>query len=97
MGMKQQRNSSSMLTNSADAKIVVRKGFQINIKRIIGLANLKDFNRSRTTITETKDALTITIKATDLTALRASINSVMRELKAIEETCKAVPKKSEKE
>ncbi|MGI0133833.1 MAG: KEOPS complex subunit Pcc1 [Candidatus Micrarchaeaceae archaeon] len=78
--------------SSADAKIVVRKDLSISIRRIIKSANLKDFERSHATISETNDALTITIKAKHLTALRASINSIMRELKAVEETCLAVPK-----
>ncbi|MGI0134123.1 MAG: KEOPS complex subunit Pcc1 [Candidatus Micrarchaeaceae archaeon] len=92
MGMKRQTGSSRRLVNSADAKIVVRKGLGISISRIIKSANLKSFERSYATISETKDAFTITIKAKDLTALRASINSIMRELKAVEETCLAVPK-----
>lgn len=92
MELKQQKSSPRTLVNSADAKIVVRKGLDINIKRIITSANLKDFERSRATLSETKGAFTVTIKAKDLTALRASINSIMRELKVVEETCKAVPK-----
>lgn len=90
--MTQQKSSSRRLVNSASAKIVVGKGAKVRIKSIITSANIKNFERSRATLSETDNAFTITIVAKDLTALRASLNSIMRELKIVEETFKVVPK-----
>jgi tRNA threonylcarbamoyladenosine modification (KEOPS) complex Pcc1 subunit len=65
--------------------LILNKTEKLNYSRILGKRGVKH-DRSRTTLKETSNNLTITIKATDATALRASANSVLRDLQIIEST-----------
>lgn len=94
--MKQQKNSPTKLVNNAEAKITIKKGTEIKLKNIISQTNIKNFDRSNTTVSETAKEFIITIKAKDLTALRASVNSILRDLKVVEETSRAVPQITKK-
>lgn len=64
--------------------IVLGKAEKLNYSKILG-KSIKH-NRSAITVKETKEKLTITIKAKDATALRASANSILRDLQIIEST-----------
>lgn len=64
------------------AELTIAKKAKIDYKRVIG--EIRSQGRSDTKINETKDQLKIVIEAKDATALRASINAVMRDLQVIE-------------
>lgn len=65
--------------------LILNKTEKLNYSRILGKRSVKH-DRSSTVLKETPSKLTITIKASDATALRASANSVLRDLQIIEST-----------
>jgi|GEM_PF-1162974 tRNA threonylcarbamoyladenosine modification (KEOPS) complex Pcc1 subunit len=65
-------------------RLVVPKDPKINYKRLLN--NQTNHERSNTAIKEQKETLIIEITAKDLTALRASANSILRDLQVIEAT-----------
>jgi tRNA threonylcarbamoyladenosine modification (KEOPS) complex Pcc1 subunit len=71
-------------TKKISLKIVLDKEPKLNYSKILG-KNL-GHSRSAIKITESKSALTIEITAKDATALRASANSILRDLQVIEAT-----------
>lgn len=66
--------------------IVISKEENLNYSRILN--RKMRYPRSDLAIKETKDTLKITITAKDATALRASSNSVLRDLQVIEAASK---------
>lgn len=64
--------------------LVLTKQGKLNYSKILGRSIKHD--RSSITLKETKERLTISIKAKDTTALRASTNSILRDLQVIEST-----------
>jgi tRNA threonylcarbamoyladenosine modification (KEOPS) complex Pcc1 subunit len=66
--------------------IVIPKKMGLSYKGILG--NMKEHKRSGTAIKETANKLTITIKTNDATAMRASINAIMRDIQVIENSSK---------
>ncbi len=62
--------------------IMIPKKAGLNYKSILGAT--KEHKRSGMTISETRDELKITIKTDDATAMRASINAIMRDIQVIE-------------
>ena len=61
-----------------NAIISIRKSFDINYKNII---NPMKYERSSILIEEDKKHIKLKIRAKDITALRASINSIVRDIK----------------
>ena len=66
------------------AEITLSKKSGINYKKLLSPQSGKARGRSSTAITETSAGLKITIKADDLAALHASINSIMREIRVLD-------------
>lgn len=64
------------------AKILIKKGSDTSYKRIIG--SIKEHSRSKISIKETAKELQINIETDDITALRASINTVIRDIQVID-------------
>jgi tRNA threonylcarbamoyladenosine modification (KEOPS) complex Pcc1 subunit len=61
-----------------NATISIKKRFSIDYKKII---NQMRYVRSSIIIKEDKKYIKLNIKATDITAMRASINSIIRDIK----------------
>ncbi len=64
------------------AIITIPKKVKIDYKKVLG--TVREHKRSGMQIQETEKELIITIKTSDLTALRASINSITRDISVIE-------------
>ncbi|MFI5412309.1 MAG: KEOPS complex subunit Pcc1 [Candidatus Micrarchaeales archaeon] len=64
------------------ALIIIPKKVKLEYKK--ALAGTREHKRSGMQIEETAKELRITIKTSDLTALRATINSIMRDIQVIE-------------
>jgi tRNA threonylcarbamoyladenosine modification (KEOPS) complex Pcc1 subunit len=79
----QPRDSSKKQKINAYAEITINKHPKINYKKVLALPSTRAYARSSTEIKEDKGRLKIVIKAEDITALRASINSIMRDLQVI--------------
>jgi tRNA threonylcarbamoyladenosine modification (KEOPS) complex Pcc1 subunit len=67
----------------AFAEITLPKQQGIDYKKALTSQSERAHGRSGTKITSTEKALKITISAEDFTALRASINSIMREMQVL--------------
>jgi len=65
-----------------NSTIVIPKKKGLNYRSIIGAT--RQYKRSGISILETKSELKITIKTTDATAMRASVNAIMRDIQVIE-------------
>ncbi len=65
------------------AEITLLKHQGIDYKKALTSQSERAHGRSSTKITSTEKALKITITAEDFTALRASINSIMREIQVL--------------
>ena len=77
------RDSSRRQRISPHAEITVDKCDGINYKRTLALPKNRRYARSTTEIKEGKRELRITIRARDNIALRASMNSIMRDIQVI--------------
>ena len=66
---------------SYEAEIRIEKSSRIDYKKALG--EIKEHNRSGIKITETKSTVNIKIKTNDITALRATMNAVMRDVQTI--------------
>ena len=64
-------------------KLIIKKEPGLKYTKVLSGAT---HNRSTISMIESKDTLTIEIKAKDATALRASTNSILRDLQVIEAT-----------
>lgn len=71
-----------MSKNVYEAKIIISKISKISYKKVLG--DIREHKRSGLNIKETPSTLEISIKTTDITALRASINGIMRDIQVIE-------------
>ncbi len=61
------------------------------------LASPRSYKRSSIEVKESKGGVTFTVTAADVTALRASINSVLRDIKVVEGAATApIPQKRKK-
>jgi len=67
----------------ASAEIIVHKDPGTSYKKILALPDGGVNARSSTAANERGGTLRITIKANDITALRASMNSIMRDLQVV--------------
>lgn len=78
------RSSSSRQksSNSYTATILVPKRLNLNYVRLLG--KTKTYSRGSVRTSETAKQLRVFISASDPTALRASINMVLRDLQVIE-------------
>jgi tRNA threonylcarbamoyladenosine modification (KEOPS) complex Pcc1 subunit len=65
------------------AEITLHKENGAEYRKILALSEGGGRTRSSTKATESSGTLTITITASDIVALRASINSIMRDLQVI--------------
>ncbi len=65
-------------------ELILKKEPRLRYTRILSTKNRQ--GRSAVTINETKNSIIIKIKAPDATALRASANSILRDLQVIEAT-----------
>jgi len=65
------------------ADLNISKTSQISYKKALG--NIKSYKRSKITMLESKKGFEVKIIADDLTALRASINSITRDMQVIEQ------------
>ena len=65
-------------------KLVIGKSDSTNYSKILGKKSTH--RRSTISIKEDRDALTIEITATDTTALRASVNSILRNIQVADAT-----------
>jgi len=70
--------------NRMHLKLIIEKKPSLNYSKILGAA--KKHTRSDTKLKELKGTLIIEISATDLAALRASANSILRDIQVIEST-----------
>ncbi len=70
--------------NSYKATITIAKRLPIEYKGVIG--GYKAYRRSSISTKEDKASISISIAADDATALRASLNSIMRDIRIIEST-----------
>jgi tRNA threonylcarbamoyladenosine modification (KEOPS) complex Pcc1 subunit len=68
------------------SEIRITKRSRIQYSSLIG--KLKEYKRSRITLTEKKGELQITIDADDITALRATFNGITKDIAVIEEASK---------
>jgi tRNA threonylcarbamoyladenosine modification (KEOPS) complex Pcc1 subunit len=75
---------ASSTKSKLQLKLILKKEQKLNYTRI--LTKSLRHKRSNISIKETKDKLIIKIKAEDATALRASINTLIRDLQVIEAT-----------
>ncbi len=66
------------------AEITLSKKSGIDYRKLLSSQSEKTTVRSSTAITETRTGLKITIRADDLAALHASINSMMREIRVLD-------------
>lgn len=74
-----------------NSEITIKKGHKAHYTKIIG--KQKEHKRSRTIMSEDDNSIYIKIDAEDIPAMRASINSVMRDVQTIESAAgKTVPK-----
>ena len=64
------------------AIITIPKSIKTDYKRIIG--ELRKQKRSKLSVKETQKGITITIEADDITALRATMNNIIRDVQVIE-------------
>jgi tRNA threonylcarbamoyladenosine modification (KEOPS) complex Pcc1 subunit len=88
--MKTQKRSSSPRQRSKvkagsrayTASITVPKRKEMDYVKVLGIQ--REQKRSGIGITEKKECLEISITAKDITALRASMNSIIRDLQVIE-------------
>lgn len=71
-------------TGKAYLRLILKKETDLNYSKILGLG--KAHKRSSTHLKELKDKLIIEIVAADLAALRASTNSILRDIQVIEAT-----------
>jgi tRNA threonylcarbamoyladenosine modification (KEOPS) complex Pcc1 subunit len=71
-----------MSKDTYQAKITIAKISKISYKKILG--EIREHKRSGLSIKETPTTLEISIKTTDITAMRASINGIMRDIQVIE-------------
>ena len=67
---------------SYEAVITLHKSAKINYTKLIG--NLRMYKRSVIEIGETPEAFSVKINAADPTALKASFNSILRDIQVIE-------------
>lgn len=67
--------------------IVIPKTEKVSYKRILGAS--REYKRSSISIKEKTDRLTITVTARDMASLRASINSVTRDVQVVNDSLKA--------
>jgi hypothetical protein len=70
--------------NKASFRLIIAKEPGLKYSRL--LSRSKRYGRSTMKVKETSSTVTIEINATDLTALRASANSVLRDLQVISAT-----------
>lgn len=82
----QKRDSLKKQKINAYAEIAINKYPNINYKRVLALPSTRSYARSSIETNEARDKLKIMIMAYDITALRASINSIMRDLQVIAAT-----------
>ncbi len=92
---KTQKRSSSRRRRSATkpikayvASIAIPKIRDTSYITILG--NQREQKRSGVSIAEREGSLEISITAKDITALRASMNSIMRDIQAVEGTMNAI-------
>jgi tRNA threonylcarbamoyladenosine modification (KEOPS) complex Pcc1 subunit len=71
-----------MSKNNYEAKITIEKISKINYGKVLG--DIREHKRSGMSIKETPNTLEIHIKTSDITALRASINNIIRDLQVVE-------------
>ncbi len=71
-------------TNRIRLKLTIKKGTPLNYSRILGASKIH--KRSSTKLKESEENLIIEISATDIAALRASSNSILRDIQVIEAT-----------
>ncbi len=64
------------------ATIIIQKRAKMSYKKILG--EIKEHKRSGINISETDSELKITIETKDITALRASLNAIIRDVQVIE-------------
>jgi len=70
------------------ANLNISKATQMSYKKALG--NIRNYKRSKITIHESKRSLELRIIARDLAALRASINSITKDIQTIESTVKSL-------
>lgn len=63
--------------------IVIPKNSEVNYRKILDVKSKTTYKRSMVEIKETGKNLVIRISANDLVALRASINSILRDIQVI--------------
>jgi tRNA threonylcarbamoyladenosine modification (KEOPS) complex Pcc1 subunit len=78
------KNTSTGRGGGAQAEIIIRKRSGIDYKKVLSSQDEGPRGRSTTTITETADTVRITISAEDQIALRAAMNSIMREMQVLD-------------
>ncbi|MGC8730455.1 MAG: KEOPS complex subunit Pcc1 [Candidatus Micrarchaeia archaeon] len=66
--------------------LYIKKGININYQNLLSLEESSNKKRSNVSIKETNKSIKIDIYSSDVTALRASINSILRDLQVIEGT-----------
>ncbi|MCL5262488.1 MAG: hypothetical protein M1390_01460 [Candidatus Marsarchaeota archaeon] len=72
--------------NRYTARITIAKRLPIKYSKMVG--SYKAYRRSSISTKESTHSISISIAANDVTALRASLNSVMRDIHIIESTGK---------
>ncbi len=75
-----------MKEHTYSAEIHVEKASSLNYSKALG--KIKSYKRSSVSIKETSRILTVSIEAHDATALRASVNAIMRDVQVIESAVK---------
>lgn len=74
----------------AELTLTITKDPKLSYLRILG--KMRSGGRSSTKVKENKGLLTIKITASDITALRAATNSIIRELQVVEGSTNVVSK-----
>jgi tRNA threonylcarbamoyladenosine modification (KEOPS) complex Pcc1 subunit len=84
--MPKKRSSGKQEIEKARSTIVYRKDSALNYTRILASCSAQAYKRSAITINETDRELRFEVRARDVTALMASVNSILRRLQVVEST-----------
>lgn len=84
--MPKKHFSRKQETEKVRSTIVYSKDTALNYTRVLASCSAKAYKRSTITTRETDRELRFEVKATDVTALMASTNSILRRLQVIEAT-----------
>ena len=84
------RNNARTITQTINAKVLIPKRKDLDYTGM--LVQTSKYKRSSMSVRDLGSALEVVVTATDTTALRASLNSLLRDLQVIESVARSVPR-----